>query len=237
MCTEFSAIADEFEQDLENIRSLVSAFDSPDKSSPGVRVAAANSATLLLAATFEEFVREMARCYAKFVVGSTDRVESLPQRFNETVWRRTMASLERIRFESQPAPQLILDAKAKFDAVFEFCSGDLDQDIYEVLIHNENNMRTGQINAVFKISGLQNVCLLLSDKQAISDTFSQQDSGQVHGLILSSLDNFFDRRNEITHSLNSTSSSGSIQINQDIDMFWAFGKSLCETLEAESQTI
>lgn len=236
MNTDFSAIVYEFEKDLDNIGSIVSAFDAPKKSNPRIRVAAANSATLLLAATFEEFVREMARSYAELIVNKTDKIERLPQQFRKTVWRRTMASLGQLRFGGQSTARLILQAKAKFDAVFEFCRGDLSQDIYEVLIHNENNMRASQINALFKISGLKDVCSLLAQREAIADELSLEESGEIHGAVLRRLDDFFNRRNDIAHSLNRRSSSGSVQINQDIELFRAIGKSLCETLEAKSQS-
>jgi hypothetical protein len=49
---------------------------------------------------------------------------------------------------------------------------------------------------------------------------------------LSSLEEFFERRNGIAHSLNPARSSGPDQILKDIDLLEAFGKSLCETLEA-----
>ena len=60
MATVFEVIAEEFNEDMEAIRSLVVTFNDPQKNLK-VRIAAANSSTLLIAATFEEFVREMAR--------------------------------------------------------------------------------------------------------------------------------------------------------------------------------
>lgn len=147
-----------------------------------------------------------------------------------------MASLGRLRFGGQSTARLILEAKAKFDAVFEFCRGDLSQDIYEVLIHNENNMRASQINALFKISGLKDDCSLLAQREAIADELSLEESGEIHGAVLRRLDDFFNRRNDIAHSLNRRSSSGSVQLNQDIELFRAIGKSLCETLETKSQS-
>ena len=78
MTTELTLITEEFDSDLEAIRLLVNAFkNSPPISAPKARIAAANSATLLLAATFEEFVREMARAYAKAVVTAAHSLEEL----------------------------------------------------------------------------------------------------------------------------------------------------------------
>ena len=47
----------------------------------------------LLAATFEEFVREMARAYARAVVASSKSIEMLPSRLAHAAWRRTMETL------------------------------------------------------------------------------------------------------------------------------------------------
>jgi hypothetical protein len=70
LSSQFSIINEEFASDLAAIRILVHEFNDPGKSPPKVRIAAANSATLLLAATFEQFVREMARAYAQAVVAA-----------------------------------------------------------------------------------------------------------------------------------------------------------------------
>ena len=76
--TDFAVITEEFDNDLDAFRLLVNAFDDPQTSAPKARIAAANSSTLLLAATFEEFVREMARAYARAVVASSQSIELLP---------------------------------------------------------------------------------------------------------------------------------------------------------------
>lgn len=52
MASTFEIIAEEFIDDMEAIRSLVVTFSDPAKSGKA-RIAAANSATLLVAATFE----------------------------------------------------------------------------------------------------------------------------------------------------------------------------------------
>ena len=51
---------------------------SDGKQPPKLRIAAANSATLLVAATFEEFIREMAREYARAVVLGVEKFDKLP---------------------------------------------------------------------------------------------------------------------------------------------------------------
>ncbi len=56
MASAFKIITEEFIDDMDAIRSLVVTFSDPQKTAKS-RIAAANSATLLVAATFEEFIR------------------------------------------------------------------------------------------------------------------------------------------------------------------------------------
>ena len=149
-----------------------------------------------------------------------------------TAWRRTMETLARSRIVNNNHPNVISEAHARFDAIYKFCKGDLTQDIYMELIHNENNMRPGEINSLFKVSGLSDMCREIADKKPLLRNFDEIEEEKTHGRLLKSLEEFFERRNVIAHSLNSASSSGPDQILKDVDMFDAFGKALCETLEA-----
>ena len=195
MSTNFSVISDDFHGDLNAIRSLVVTFDHPSAGTPRTRVAAANSATLLLAATFEEFVREMAREYARTVVSSTITADRIPQRMLHLVWRRTMETLARRRnpFDGQGMSRKdgFERAKSRFDAAYEFCKGDLTQDIYEELIYNEHHMRVPQINSLFKVSNLRNVCDRLADKNKLIEYFGVSDEEDVYGLLIDNLNEFF----------------------------------------------
>ena len=125
----------------------------------------------------------------------------------------------------------LLAARARFDAIYEFCRGDLSQNIYDELIYNENNMRPQEINSLFKVSGLANICQKLADKTPLLENLGEADANKAHGRLLEQFENFFERRNVIAHSLNLAQSSGSDQILTDIEMFKAFAKSLCETLQ------
>lgn len=235
MASTFEVITEEFAEDLEAIRSLVVTFSDPQKTAKA-RIAAANSATLLLAATFEEFAREMAREYARAVVTNTESFEKLPSKLASTAWKRTMDGLAKVRLDIEKTgagrEHLFSDAQARFTVIHAFCKGDLTQDIYRDLIHNENNMRPTELNGLFKVSGLGDVCKKLSDKQSMLDTFGETEPDKAHGKFLGELENFFERRNAIAHALNPGQSSGPGQIINDIDMLVSLGKSLCETLVA-----
>lgn len=231
MASSFELTLEDFNRDIEAIRALVDTFTSSDFP-PKTKIAAANSATLLVAATFEEFVREMARDFAKAVVIGTPSFDKLPRNLASTAWKRTLDGLAKIKFDNQgKANDIFVSAQAKFSVIHDFCKGDLSKDIYRELIHNESNMHPSQINTLFKVSGLSDVCELCSHKQSLLDMFGETEHGKAHGKLLSSINAFFERRNDIAHALNAGQSNSPEQIWTDIDMLNSFGQALREVLE------
>ena len=230
MSTEFTVITEELDGDLEAIRLLVTTFASPTSAAPKTRVAASNSAVLLLAATFEEFVREMALTFAKAMVAATTSFEKLPKKMAPRVWLRTLDTLARTSINAGTRDE-ILAAQDQFSAAYKFCTGDLSQDIYNKLIYNEHHMRLGEINKLFGVSGLPEVCKMAASEQPLCVIFDEDEKNKVNGMLDRYLREFFKRRNTIAHSLNANQSIGADQVFKDIDMFSAFASALCETLE------
>lgn len=231
--TIFSVIKDDFIEELDSIGALVDAFDQPG-SVAKTRVASVNSSVLLLAATFEEFIREMAKEYARWVVSEAENVEALPSKLTETAWKRTLEGLARAKLKINGTSVLETvsrASRAKFDAVCGFISGDLTQEVFDDLIHNENNMRSGELNSMFKVSGLSNTCTKICERDEVRHFFSETDPSVAHGLFVSQNDEFFERRNAIAHSLNAGSSVAPDQVRTDIAFFKATALSLCALLD------
>ena len=235
MSSEFSVIFEEFDEELEAISAIITAFSDPKTGNPKTRVAAANSATLLLAATFEEFIREMARTYARAVVMGANTFDQIPSRIISTAWKRSMEALSKIRLDTKEKGRayemVFAEAQFRFNVVYEFCNGDKTKDIYKDLIHNDNNMRPGEINGLFRVSDLSNICRTVCDRKILSDAFAESDPNKAHGQLMVSLEEFFDRRNQIAHSIAIMRSTSPDLIRKDIDMLSRLGKALCETLE------
>ncbi len=238
MPSTFSVIFEEFEQELHAIRGLVSASNNRQSASPKQRVAGANAAVLLLAATFEEYIREMARAFARSVVESTVSYDKLPSRLATVAWRRTMENLARVQLNSKTEifsrESVFNDAQTKFATIYAFCRGNLSQDIYDDLIHNENNMRPEQLNSLFKVSGLRNVCLLVAQRGGIKEYFGEDEHSAPHAKLLDALEDFFERRNMIAHSIRMMQSEGPDAIANDIDLLSVFGGCLALVLEGEA---
>ena len=233
--TVFDAVTDDFLADLVAITDLVAAVQVSGSSAKS-RVASVNSATLLLAATFEEFIREMGRQYAREIVGRAEHGNQLPRKLVATAWKRTLEELARAKIETGGTPEslevIARDAKLTFEAVCGFLEGDTSKDIYDSLIHNENNMRPNQLNSIFSICDLSNICMKFSNKAPLIEYFDETEGGKVHGLLMVKLNDFIEKRNDIAHSLNPGSSSGPEQLLGEIEFFRAVALSLSETLPA-----
>ncbi len=235
VASPFSVIVDDFDEELTSLEVLVQ-MGQGTAVSGRTRIAAIHATTLMLAAAFEEFVRQMAREHAVQVVRSADSLAALPDSLLETAWRRTLTELARADGSRRPKREVLRvsarEARPKIDSLCAFLEGDIDQNIFDHLIHNENNMRPGEINRMFRVSGLRDICRQLCGHTSLKAFFDQEDDGHTHGDLLTALEKFIHRRNEIAHSLNPRISSAPAEVFRTIDMFRAFAKDLGATLEA-----
>ena len=161
--------------------------------------------------------------------GETAGGKDLPKKLLETAWRRTMEALSKINIENTES--VSADTLSKFNSIYQFFRGDMSSDIYRELIHNENNMRPKEINGLFKLSGLDNVCRRICDIQTMNDFFDETDAERTNGRLVSAVEAFFERRNQTAHSINTMRSSGPEDILRDIELLRVFGRSLVEVLD------
>ena len=84
MATAFSVIVDAFDEELTSLHQLVKIGRS---ASAKARIATIHATTLLLAAMFEEFIRESARECTIQVVDKAGSVSDLPDALLETAWK------------------------------------------------------------------------------------------------------------------------------------------------------
>ena len=234
VASPFSVIVEDFDQELTSLHLLVRIGQAKGVSAR-TRVASIHATTLMLAAVFEEFIREMAREHAIHVVDKAHTVSQVPDMLIVTAWKRTLSELARGegngRTKRNAVRMAVKQARPKIDALCSFVEGDIGQDIFDHLIYNESNMRAREINKLFRVSGLENVCQRVCQQDSLKGFFDRDDDRRTHGDLLAELENFINRRNEIAHSLNSAVSSGPEEVFRAIDMFRAFAQDLGVTLE------
>lgn len=238
MISAFGVLFEEFDQELQAIRILINFAGEAKLTSAKARVAGANAAVLLLAATFEEYIRELAREFARAIVAATPTYDKLPPKLASIAWKRTMEGLARIQLNPKKEifsrESIFSDAQTRFAVTYEFCRGDLTQDIYRDLIHNENNMRPEQLNALFKLSGLNNVCNHAAEHPDLKTFLGEDQQNATNARLVEALEDFFNRRNQTAHSIRAMQSVSAEAIGTDIDLLRSFGRALAETLEAKA---
>jgi len=226
----FSVIADEFDGRLASLRQLPTLPNRVDggPASKGTRIAVVHATTLLLSATFEEFVRLMAREFATQVVNNTGK---LPDKVLEAAWKQTFGELARKAPGGRNNESEIRD---KIDLLFAFLGGDAKQGAFRRFIRNEGHLRIREINRLFKVVGINNICCEVCGHDSLFEFFDLEDRGRTHIALARGLDDFFRRRNDITHSLESVQSMAPDMIEKDINMFQAFSSDLSSTLETKA---
>lgn len=237
MQNEFSVILEEFETDLQSLETLTE-LDQGSGNPSKVRVASINSITLILAAAFEEFVRQMARKHAEQIVTNAKQVSDLPDALLENAWQRTLGDLKRNRLgqtsESERFAVAVRAARSKFEAVFQLLEGNtenIDQNFFMTVIHNERNMRAQEMTRLFKTCGMEQICLKICKRGSLMTYFKEDDENKIYSFFGRRLEDFFKRRNIIAHSLGTQSSHGGKTLIDDLEFFRALAQDLSNCLE------
>jgi hypothetical protein len=234
MITEFDLIYDDFAIELDALDGMISSVIASGTTATASRsrVAGANAATLLLAATFEEFVRQTVRALFNAKVKAAKDISEFPKKIAANVWRRSLEMLARTSFEDIQGKGR--DVGDKLNAIQKFCiEKDIKADVSKALAHNENNMRPGQLNQLFNQIGVDNMCGRTCNNADLVKVLGCDSPGKAISALESRLEDFFRRRNDIAHAVQLNSSSGPTSLAADILLFRAFGRALAN----ESQGI
>ena len=234
MRSQFRIVAEDFCTEVGVIHDLVSSLEG-NAVEPMVRAAASNSAMLLLAATFEGFVRAMAGQVARAAVARANVVAQVPNRILRTAWKRTFESI--VRFDlpqstrTREIHEIVKKAESQAALVFEFLRGNTKRDIYADLVRNDVNMRAQEINRLFSMSEVSDVCSLVSKEQTVIDHFRADPKRASSRDLVRFFDNFIDQRNCIAHALTPSFSVGPPDVRGHIATFRVFAQALCAVLE------
>ena len=227
MVTEFDLIFEDFEAELKALEGMIASLATTGEgaTSARARVAGANAATLLLAATFEEFVRQEVRAVFTTKAASAAAITDFPNKIAKAIWRRSLEGLARSPLDDLEAQSAELEDKIR--ATIDFCIGkDVKADVSHAVAHNDNNMRPGQLNELFSQLGLTGMCGRSCAYEPLVAHLGCDTSGKAQEKLEQWLEDFFRRRNEIAHAIQLNSSSGPPALASDISSFRLFGQAL-----------
>jgi hypothetical protein len=232
MATEFDAIFNEFSDELDALAEMADAPAAFGREGVTARerIAAGNAATLLLAAIFEEYIRQQVRATFRAKTRNARDMTDFPRKIAATVWRQSLEVLARTPFEEIESD----GSKTEFRVAttLRFClHKNITEDVGDILAHNANNMRHGELGRLFNQIGLGNIVSSVCEEQDLIDLLGAENASEARDLFVARSDEFFRRRNEIAHAIKLGSSSGPSALHQDIELFRVFGRALSAALQ------
>jgi hypothetical protein len=234
METAFALIFEEFSAELNALTNMVvTPTESEGHTQPAkARIAAGNAATLLLAAVFEEYVRQLVKAAFREKSNCAKGIQDFPKDIAANVWRLTLQNLARVNIEDVEAnPQ---DYEARLAAIVAFSlKKDISSDVAEALAHNENNMRPQQLTQLFNQIGVKKIMHKSCEDQDMLAYLGSDNTDHAYQHLAAALNDFFKRRNYIAHAIQLNNSSGPVQLNKDIQLFFTFGRALQRALDRE----
>jgi hypothetical protein len=235
---ELSALHDEFLGELKGIREFANPVsdDSAKALSARARVAAANGATLLLAALYEECVRQMVRASFNFRRVTAAGRLSFPEKLPSIIWRRSLELLARKQLDDLVRDGSQVDLQLK--DIVSFCiKGDLAADVSNAVSHNENNMRPEEMGRLFNQIGIQGIVTKLGECPDVQTYFGLDNPEKTAESTRSALEDFFRRRNEIAHAIQIGASDGPVSLAKDVEFFEIVSGGLVYVLTRELEQI
>jgi hypothetical protein len=234
METEFAPIFEDFAADLDALKKMLPIAEEGDShpQSAKARIAAGNAATLLLAAVFEEYIRQMVKAAFREKSKVANGIKDFPPKIAANVWRQALEMLARVEIEDVEANTTSYEARLGAIVAFSL-KKDITSDVGDVLAHNKNNMRPNQLLELFNQIGVKHILKKACEDQCLQAYFGSQNANDTCTSLTTALNDFIERRNLIAHAIGLNSSSGPEQLSQDIELLSTFGRALQQALERE----
>jgi RiboL-PSP-HEPN len=221
MSSEVEAIAEEFRREIDAVRRLLIRAETAEDGAPidaTLRIAASNASLLLLAASFEEFIRELVMEFCSSLFRTATRFTDIPGSVAATVWDRSLYLLRGLGYGK---PDFDRSAAAlSIQILDEFCLNQgLTVDVTSLVGYNQNNMRAKEINDIFRRVGIKDICGLVGRRTSIINFFGAASPDISHARFVSHLDEFYENRNEVAHSIGSIRGTGAVQVSRHLEFF------------------
>jgi hypothetical protein len=230
MVTEFQLTFEEFSAELEALTEM--STGQAEGVTARARIAAGNAATLLLAAVFEEYVRQQVRAAFKEKVARSSGLADFPKNLATKVWKRTLEVLMRAQINDLDGNSRQVEEKFAAAVAFSIKSK-IESEVSDAVAHNENNMRPQQMGELFAQIGVSGILGKCCAEVEMADFVGADDSDDTRSKVVARVEDFFRRRNTVAHAITLGSSSGPAEIAGDIELFRILGHSIARTLERE----
>lgn len=223
MSTAIEDVHADVRRELRTIRELINATEQVAPGAPGrvgVRLASSNASMLLLAASFEEFVREVARELAGYILNQPQEERQVPADMSAAVWQRAIYLLKGQKFGKQAFQRA--DAELQLDALRKFClSGEVIPGLAELVTYNQNNLTALEFNEMFRRLGISNYVEELTQQAPFLEFFGVDEAQEAYDRLISRWASFYEERNSIAHSIGSYNTTGAGDVLMYVGLFEA----------------
>lgn len=184
---------------------------------PGGQNTMAAAAIVLLAAHFEEYVRQQVQEYATHMVQEYEHLtESEREKFTDAYWRGGTGRLSRIRPKGDPL--WMGGAERNLRSLIAFpIAGNTTEFSAPLLSEHENNMRWDTIAELAGRIGLRRLGEAMFGHDDLRTNVGAGNRNDFEEALQRRLNEFYHRRNEIVHSIAQTAGIGASVFNQWVE--------------------
>jgi hypothetical protein len=192
----------------------------------------AAAAIVLLAAHFEEYVRQQVEEYAKSVINQYPNLEpDFKERIADAYWRASSQKLYRIRPKGNP--DWAASARSVLSGLLAYpVDEDLDSFVANTLCEHENNMRWDTIKEVTGRVAIKDLSGLLRKSKELADLVGSPVKEEFPRMLQLRLNEFYELRNGIVHSIAQNSGIGASVFQQWTELLRAFVIAMADAMEA-----
>ncbi|WP_432778125.1 HEPN domain-containing protein [Burkholderia gladioli pv. alliicola] len=234
---------DDFRERMFQIRSIIVAIETAAKSPGLIKTSRANidvskigtqtgntvnaMSLIFLASSFEEFIREeISQCAGYMIDKYAGLKDETRHGVRSSYW---IATLDRLKFsrsiltkKKPKIPDSVVIGKAR--ALIEAAQGFVINDDAKFLdpttfAQHSNNFRPHVVNEIALRLGISEFIAKVADTGKIRSYFGVSKKSDAADKLRAKLDEFYDRRNETVHSLNSATGYAVDVILDYLEMF------------------
>lgn len=237
---ELSLVVEEAEAEFTSLRQLVAhsevQTDGQYILGPQARVAAINACVLYVAAAFEEATRQLGNAYVDALATKALIPAVRLDALKAGLWERAATSLSSRPFgvrDFQPA-----DAQKNLKILKDFCLDSSDLQLMKNnAVYNYRNMRTKEVNKVFKRLGIDDICNKVGRCAEFKAFFLVDAVSKAQDKFIAYLNDFYDIRNLATHELGTFRSQGNVDALRYVEFFDISIRRLASVLEDDLRQI
>ena len=190
--------------------------------------------TMLVAATFEDYVRKSAIEFAKCKLNEASKNSYLHPEFKSSIKVSIKNVIKHQLQKDEMKDETLSEYEKRMKqqlkelySLFMVDKGDYNHDISKQVVKTERNLKSKELNRLFRTIGIKGICeRICYYKNNFQILLNEDDKKELFKKFIKKLDGFYEERNTIAHSLDSSTTEHPDELMKSIKFFREFGKVL-----------